>query len=419
METDPNPDPTSQNGQKYLGAKGLLVFLAFLSAFIPLSTDLYLPALPGMAGYFQAPVKLVNLTLVAFFVFYAVSTLFWGPMSDKYGRKPIMVIGLLIYTLASILCARSGNIFQLIAFRILQAVGGGGATAVATAVVKDVYSGRKRESVLAIIQVMVIIAPILAPVIGAILLGFTSWRGIFWALAGISLIALAASALLEETSNSRFDGTWWQTIGRLGVVLKNPGFTALLLTFSPTAMSMMAFIAASSYIYIQGFGLSEQSFSYFFAFNAGCAMSGPMVYLFFSRRFRRRSIIITCFAAIAMSGLVVFGLGNHSPYVFALSLVPTTLAGSALRAPSTNLMLEQQRQDAGSAASLITCSALFMGSIGMMLISMPWGDRIRALGMIITTIGVVCGGLWLLISKKTFVKGLPESNTPAVSESLR
>lgn len=100
---------TSKKKQKYLGEKGFIVFIAFLGAFIPLSTDVYLPALPRMVESLNTTTSMVNLTLVFFFIFYAVGTLFWGPLSDKYGRKPILLVGLSIYTVASILCIFSFN----------------------------------------------------------------------------------------------------------------------------------------------------------------------------------------------------------------------------------------------------------------------------------------------------------------------
>ncbi|HQN31210.1 MAG TPA: MFS transporter, partial [Methanothrix soehngenii] len=108
--------------QKYLGNRGLIALIAFLSAFVPLSTDLYLPALPGMSKYFQVSAEQVNLTLIFFFIVFAAGMLFWGPLSDKYGRRPILIAGLAIYSLAGFLCAISQDINQLIAFRILQAI---------------------------------------------------------------------------------------------------------------------------------------------------------------------------------------------------------------------------------------------------------------------------------------------------------
>ncbi len=253
--------PSSARRQKYLGEKGLIALITFLSAFVPLSTDLYLPALPGMALHFNVSAELANLTLILFFVFFAAGTLLWGPLSDKYGRKPVLLIGLSIYTAASLACAGSVDIYQLIAFRILQAIGGSGAFAVATAMIKDVYDSKSREPILAMVQSMVLISPVAAPVLGALLLKFMSWGGVFWTLAFIGLLALAGSTALQETIDERNSGSMVRALGGLYKVAWNPGFSSLLAQFSLPSVSAMAFIAASSYIYINGFGLSPQVYS--------------------------------------------------------------------------------------------------------------------------------------------------------------
>jgi hypothetical protein len=162
--------PVKGPTQKHLGELGLIALITFLSAFVPLSTDLYLPALPGIANYFGVSADLANLTLILFFIFFSAGTLFWGPLSDKHGRRPVLLIGLSIYSAASLGCAGSWDIYQLIAFRILQAIGGGGAVAVAMAMIRDVYDSKSREPILAMVQSMVLISPAAAPVLGALLL---------------------------------------------------------------------------------------------------------------------------------------------------------------------------------------------------------------------------------------------------------
>jgi len=380
--------------QKYLGSKGLIALIALLSAFVPLSTDLYLPALPGMGEYFHVSPDLINLTLIGFFVFYSLGTLFWGPLSDKYGRKPVLLIGLSIYTLSSVLCANAWNAYALILFRILQAVGGSAAGAIATAMVKEAYQGRQRVSVLAIVQSMVLISPALAPVLGAFLLGFTTWRGVFWTLAGIGLFALAGSLLLEETITVRNSGGILENLGRLRNVLQNRRFTSLLLLFSLLSISSMAFIASSTYIYQNGFKLSNQVYSFYFSLNAAGLIIGPILYLQISKRIRIESIIPVCFGAIVASGVLVFLLGNLQPWVFALCILPASIAGSCLRPPSANLMLEQQKGNAGSVSSLMSCIGLLMGSLGMLLISFNWSNLILVLGGMNFIAGVICLIFW-------------------------
>ncbi|NPV61985.1 MAG: multidrug effflux MFS transporter [Methanotrichaceae archaeon] len=400
--------PSAARRQRYLGEAGLIALITFLSAFVPLSTDLYLPALPGMALYFDVSADLANLTLILFFVFFGAGTLLWGPLSDKYGRRPVLLIGLSIYSAASLACAGSWDIYHLIAFRILQAVGGSGAFAVATAMIKDVYDSRSREPILAFVQSMVLISPVAAPVLGALLLKFMSWRGIFWTLALIGVLALAGAVALQETIDQRYTGSLLQSLGRLQVTAKNPAFSSLLLLFSLPSLSSMAFIASSSYIYINGFGLSEQVYSYYFAVNALGLVFGPMLYMRMSRKYRRRSIIITCFAAISASGLMVSIFGGFSPWMLAIVLLPATISASCVRTPGVNLMLEQQREDTGSAAALMSCFGIFMGSIGMTVISLNWGNTILILGVMNALVGLACVARWLRISQKPYVTQVPE-----------
>ncbi|MBU1193544.1 MAG: multidrug effflux MFS transporter [Proteobacteria bacterium] len=391
--------------QKYLSKRGMLLMLALISCFPPVSTDLYLPALPGMMEGFGVTQAKLNLSLSLFFVFFAFAILIWGPLSDKYGRKPILVTGLLIYIFSSMMCAVSRDVNHLIFFRICQALGGGAATAVSTAVVKDCFSGFERARVLAIIMSIVILAPVVAPLLGAFLLKISSWRAIFWVLAGVGILALAASFLLQETLPQKYQGSTMASLGRLFVVLKNPGFSCLLGTFSIITIPLMGFLAASSYIYVNGFGLSEQQFSFYFSLNAACAMAGPLLYIRFSRKLEAAAIITACYASLLISGIFIIFFGTGSPAMFALFMCPATLSIMVMRPPSANLMLEQQDEDTGSASALINFSGMIMGSMGMFMVSFWSVDvMIPVLGSLQITIGLVGGLLWLVFRKRPFVR---------------
>ncbi|MGI5939265.1 MAG: multidrug effflux MFS transporter [Thermoleophilia bacterium] len=387
--------------QKYLGNRGLIAFLALLSAFVPLSTDLYLPAMPVMTRHFAVPAYQTNLTLILFFVFYSLATLVWGPLSDKYGRRPILLVGLSVYTVAGALCAVAPNIYLLMLFRILQAVGAGSASAVATAIVKDVYEGKKRESILALVQSLVIISPAVAPIVGAFLLTLTSWRGTFAAQAVLGVIVVAGSVMFRETLAQKGSGSVTKTLGRLAVVIKNPVFAWLLVIFSTNSLSTMAFVASSSYIYQDGFGLSSQTYSYYFAVNAVGMMIGPWFYVRLSSWFERSSIITTCFILMVAGGLLVVLLGGLSPWMFALTLLPATVAASCSRPPVIYLLLEQQKADTGSASALMSSSMTVMGTLGMIIISFDWSDLVWAVGLLHMLVGAFVLTAWLVMKRKT------------------
>ncbi len=403
-----SPDQPAAPPQPYLGERGLVAFIAMLSAFVPLSTDLYLPALPTMAEHLHATAQLVNMTLAAFFVWFGVGTLLWGPLSDKHGRKPVLLAGLGLYVLSSVGCALSPSVYWLIAFRSLQALGGGGATSAATATVKDAYHGRRREAVLAVVQSMVMIAPIVAPFPGALLLQVTSWRGVFWVLAGIGLVAMLGGLLYRETIPRRHDRGALQAMGRLYHVLRNPGFTALLVPFSAIGVPTLAYVASSSYIFQDGFGLSEVAFSGYFATNAVFAVLGPPTYMWLSARLPRETVVTSCFVVFVISGTLICLLGGHAPWLLTASIIPATVASGILRPPGVHMMLDQQREDTGSAASLIGCCGILSGTAGMALISLDWGNRVLALGLTFLCTGLVCSALWQYASRAPFVRR-PES----------
>ncbi|MGB3223750.1 MAG: multidrug effflux MFS transporter [Desulforhopalus sp.] len=389
---------------KALGNTGTLVFLALISAFPPLSTDLYIPAMPQMVEALATSHSRVNMTLSMFFIFYAGGLLFWGPLSEKIGRKPILLAGLGIYIISSILCAFSLNVEQLILSRMLQALGGSAVTVVATAIVKDLYDGRERERVMAIVMSMVVIAPMVAPVLGAFLLKIASWRMVFLTLAGIGVTAAMVTFFFQETLEEHYSGSVLHSWSRLTVVLKNPKFSFLLGVFSMVPMAMMAFLASSSFVYISGFGLSEQKFSFFLAFNALFAMIGPMLYLRVSEYISPQAIISACFALLMCCGIVVGTFGHLSPWLFAAAVAPATLAVITMRVPGVNLMLDLQEHDTGSASALINFFGMIMGSLGMFLVSLKPHYLIEALGTIQFIVGLTGGVLWFLFRNRSFVQ---------------
>lgn len=386
--------------QKFLGKNGLIVFITLMNMFIPLSTDLYLPALPTMSTYFGVSSALTNLTLVSFFFFYAVGTLFWGPMSDKYGRKKVLIVGTILYVAASAVCAASANVYMMIVARIVQGIGAGAITAVSMALIKDCFQGKQRETILAIVQSVAGLAPMIAPVLGAVLLQFTDWRGSFVVLTAVGAVCLLLAFLYQETlsDEERYEGTVLGSLGRLVTVGKNMGFLVPCLIFSLYNLAFMGYIAMSSYIYVEYFGLSEQVYSYFFAANAALSMVGPILYVRFMTGFNKKKFAMICFALYAVCGAAIVLIGHVSPFLFWIGFAPFSLIGTITRPFGTNIMLDQQSGDTGSASSLINGVATILGSVGMMCASM-WADIVFGLGFMICVTGIVSIICWMLLMR--------------------
>ncbi|WP_394155416.1 multidrug effflux MFS transporter [Loktanella salsilacus] len=381
--------------QPRLGQRGTLVLLIVLAAFPPMTMDLYLPALPQIADALDSSSASVNLTLGAYMVAYACAMLFWGPLSEKTGRKPILLLGLALYVAACIGCATTTSIDGLIAFRTLQGLGGGAVTVVETAIVKDLYDGRDRERIMATIMSLVVIAPMLAPVLGAALLTFASWHALFVLLALFGLIVAGLVLMLHEPLRHRYHGSLIGSWARLGHVLKNPRFVCLLLIFALGPMCLMGFIGSAAYIYVDGFGLSEQTFSLIFAFNAACSVLGPMLYLRLTRRLALPTVVLGAFAVLALAGAALVLFGGVSHWLFAAIAAVATVAVVALRVPGANLMLDQQTSDTGSVAALMMFSSMLMGAAGVQVVA-AWPDQmIRALGLLFVISGGTSTALWL------------------------
>lgn len=392
------------NKQKHLNDKLFLVFIAFLGAFIPLSTDAYLPALPKMVDSLNTTMSMVNLTLVLFFIFYAVGTLFWGPLSDRYGRKPVLLIGLVIYTIASILCIFAFNIYMLIICRILQAFGCGAAATIAMAIVKDVYSGNKRIRTLGIVQTISTTSPIVSPVLGALILQFFSWKAIFVLFSIIGILSILGTILIKETIGQRSEGTVRHSLSRLISITKNKGFMSLLLMFSLQYIPHMFFISASAYIYVNGFHVSETVYSHYFAVNAVFLLLGPLFYMRISKWLHYRTFIRMAYFVITLSGIFIVGIGSAGPIECCLALIPAELLGNALGAPRTNLMLEQVENDTGAAASMMGCVITLFGSLGMSLVSVNFINIVFLLGGLYIFVGILSLSLWHILWQKPYVK---------------
>lgn len=389
--------------QPILGKTGTLIFLVVVSSFPPLTTDIYLAALPTMVATLKTNQAMINLTLSLYFVAYAVGLLFWGPLSEKFGRKPILMSGLAIYVVGSLCCALANSVEMLITARLIQAFGGSAVTVVATVIVKDLYDGRAREKIMATIMSLVIIAPMIAPILGAFLLKIGSWHLMFLALTIFGGIASVFALFYKETLVSKYTGSILHSWGRLGVVMNNRGFLTLLATFSIPPMALMAFLASGSYIYIDTFGLSEEMFSYAFAFNAFCASFAPSIYIKLSQKFSVEKIITLCLLFLMVCGVLTYNIAHLSPFIFAFIAAPTTMMVIIIRVPGINLMLNQQLHDTGSSVAIIQFFSMISGALGMVLVALRPDALIDNLGLLQFSIGAIACCLWLLIRRSNYV----------------
>jgi DHA1 family bicyclomycin/chloramphenicol resistance-like MFS transporter len=216
---------------------------------------------------------------------------------------------------------------------------------------------------------------------------------------GVLVLVVFYKETLEEKSTGPLLTSWL----RLGVVAMNPRFAYLLLVFSAAPMCLLAFLGIAAYVYVDGFGMSEQAFSFIFAFNALCAAMGPTLYLQLSRILKVETIIQGGFGAIVLAGVAMLLIGSVSPWVFAGIAALNTVAVVMLSVPGANLLLEQQTRDTGSAAALIKFSTTLMGAAGIQIVSARAGNLVQSYGVLLAIIGTICAVLWILVRYKPFV----------------
>jgi DHA1 family bicyclomycin/chloramphenicol resistance-like MFS transporter len=375
------------------------LLLALLSAFPPLSTDMYLAAIPLLQKNWHQPLAVVNLTLVGFFVSYCFFLLIYGPLSDRFGRRPPLLAGISVFIFASLLCALSDNVISLIVFRVLQAAGAASASALALAISKDVYNGFERERILAYIGVIMALAPMLAPVIGGLIITWYSWQWIFVAQAMIGAVAWIGVFRLPETLKI-FSGTnALQTAGIYFKLLRNRRYIGFALMMSLVVVPHFAFIGGSADIYITRIGLSEQVFGYFFALNAAAIMAGSFACTRLLKRLGSRGVVTTGFAGILIGGVGMLMQLLPGPWGLALPMAVVSFSFGLSRPPSNNLVLEQVDKNAGAASSLLIFIYFMLGAFSMWLISLEWTDKIRTIGLLGTVCGGILLGIWLVLPK--------------------
>ena len=393
--------------QKRLGLKGMLFFIVLMDMFIPLSTDMYLPALPTMGEHLQAADSIIKMSVTCFFIFYAVGMLIWGPLSDKYGRKKPLLYGYLLYCIASFACMISWNVYMLIASRILQGIGAASVTAISMAIIKDCFSGKTRETVLALVQTFSGFGPILAPVIGGWLLLITDWRGIFFVLFFFGMIGLLLTWLYEESlePEGRLKGSAFQSFGQIFVAMKNKVFMWIIMIYGILNIPFFMYITLSSYIYVNQFACSEQVYSYYYAVCALLSMAGPFLYIRFFQSSNKNTLIYACLGISLLGGIGVMTVGQLQPYLFCLMVFLFYLFTNILRPYFTNLTLEQEK-DVGTASSVMNmCSNLF-GSFGMLISSWSFSNMIVAIGfMIALTSAISIGAWWRMVHSGKLIRG--------------
>jgi DHA1 family bicyclomycin/chloramphenicol resistance-like MFS transporter len=384
--------------------KKMIALLALLAAFPPLSTDMYLAALPLLVTTWRQPLATVNLTLIGFFVTYCGFLLIYGPLSDRYGRRPPLLVGLVIYVIASLLCAGAGNVQHMIFARVLQGAGAAGASSIAFAICKDLFDSRLRQRIFLQLGVIVAAAPMIAPIIGGFIIESFSWRWVFVLQAVLGIVACTGVWLMDESLRELSTGRLTRVFACYIRLVGNMRFFLPTLIFSIIGIPFFAFIAVSSDVYISILGYSEREYGYFFACNASAFMIAPLVFSRAARHFKLSRLLPVGYLGILIASVPLIVPGIPQPFRLALPMWFLTFFFAFGRPPGNNLILEQVELDAGAASSLMVFVFFMTGSCSMWFISLGWQDPVQVLGVLGLCSATITLTAWLAIDHLLHLK---------------
>ncbi len=353
----------------------LVLLIGALSAFAPLSMDMYLPGLPTIATDLGATPAEVQLTLTACLVGLALGQLIVGPLSDTVGRRRPLLVGLAVYTVASLLCALAPSVWGLVALRVLQGVGGAAGIVIARAVVRDHFQGSEAARFFALTMLVNGLAPILAPIIGAQLLLVTTWQGVFLVLAAIGAILFVLAALRLRESlppERRRRGRMADVTRSYRELLGDRRFMGYVMSSALAFAAMFGYISASPFVFEDIYGQSPQAFSVFFAVNALGIVIASQVSGLLVGRVPPARILLTGLCISAAGGVLLItaaaaGLGLMGIAAGFFGVV----ASYGFVAPNAAaLALADQPHQAGSASALIGACQFLVGAIAAPLVSL-------------------------------------------------
>ncbi|MET9060634.1 multidrug effflux MFS transporter [Streptomyces antibioticus] len=364
---------------------GLLVTLILggLTATPPLSMDMYLPALPEVTRHLHAPAATVQLTLTACLAGMALGQLVVGPMSDRWGRRRPLLAGLLVYVLATALCALAPTVELLVACRLVQGLAGAAGIVIARAVVRDLYDGVAMARFFSTLMLISGVAPVVAPLIGAQILRATDWRGVFVVLTAVGLaLAVLVWARLPETldAGERHAGGFGETLRAMRRLLSDARFTGYMLTGGFSFAALFAYISASPFVVQEIYGASPQTFGLLFGANSvGLVMVGQINGKVLVGRVRLDRVLAAGLTVVALAAAAlllmsagVFGEVGLAPVAAALFVLMSAMGVTLPNAQTLALM--RVRHSAGSASALLGTSSFLIGAIASPLVGIA-GER--------------------------------------------
>ena len=387
-----------------------LLLLGALTAFAPMSIDMYLPSLPAIAAAFATDSAAAQYTLASFFIGLALGQAVYGPLADRYGRKPPLYAGLALYIVASIGCALAPDIATLTVLRFVQAIGGCAGVVIARAVVRDRFDARTSAKIYSLLMLVMGLAPILAPIMGGWILALASWRAIFGVLAlfGFATLLLSWRHLPEtRPANAIGDGGVGAALRVYGDLLRDRNFIGYALSGGFALGGMFAYITGSPHVFIELYNVPAQYYGWLFGLNA--------LGLIASSQYNRRllthhtadAILRRANRVTVLLGLVLLAVAASGWGGLPILLIPLFGYIASLGFTGPNAMacaLAHQGTRAGSASALIGSLQFGVATVSSMLVGLLGGGSALSMAAVIAGCGVLAYGAHRLLVGE----GMPE-----------
>jgi MFS transporter, DHA1 family, multidrug resistance protein len=368
--TSIQPPPAGTPDRSYR----LALILGALTAMGPLAIDMYLPALPTIARDLGAAEASVQVSLAVYFAGIAIGQIFYGPASDRFGRKPSLYVGLALFIVSCVGCAFVQRVETLIALRFVQALGGCAPLVIPRAVVRDCFDERGSVRMLSMLTLVMGLAPILAPSIGGQLLVTFGWRAIFWVLAGYGAVWCAAVALFLPESlpaGSRVRRPIGAILATYLALLRDRAYLGYVLTGGFVFAGLLTYISGSPFVFIEVFGVAPERYGLYFGSNAVGLITASQINRYWAARAGPRHVIalVLPLAVVAGTALVVNAWTGFGGFVGILVPLFCFIACHGFTFPNTTaLAMAPHGRVAGSASALLGTVQFLLGAMAGTLV---------------------------------------------------
>lgn len=366
----------------------LVLFLVVLSAQGSFVNDMYTPALPTMCRFFGCAVSVSQLGLTMGMIGLGVGQMILGPVSDKYGRKPVLIVTTLLFIAAAVASVFSPTIHIFNLCRFFQGIGASLGYFLAKTIPADVYAGRPLARLMALIGAINGIAPASAPVIGGIMADAFGWKSIFLLLAGFAVIVLVMAWIVKESlpADRRVTGSLLSSMKGYGTLFKSvPFMTHVMLKASALGL-LFAYISSSPFILQNHYGMSQTSYGLLIGFNALFMAVGSMISLRF-RPYKKAAFIGAVIVAVGVTALTVALYTVHNLWVYDGCMVIILFALGMLFATSNTLAMNEGREHSGEAAAIIGLGGYVIGSIASPLVGL--GNELHSTAIVNIVLAVL------------------------------